>query len=91
MLNYSRADGFGKQESIGTDSVHFKELRANDGYGYQVQAILNSSCDMRGSSEMPIPLTNFLIDAALATEAGATWPLLAENMFFLCRFPTKFL
>jgi hypothetical protein len=82
MLNYSRADGFGKQESIGTYSVHFKELRANDGYGYQVQAISNSSCDMRGSSEMPIPLTNFLTDAALATAAGATWPLLAENMFF---------
>lgn len=78
LLNYSHADDFGKQQKIG----RYSETSVNNGYGYQVQALSNSSCEMSDITGNPLPLNEVLSDAALATAAGATWPLLAENMFF---------
>jgi hypothetical protein len=77
-LNYSRADNFGKHQMIGRSS----ETAVNNGYGYQIQAMSNSSCEISDPSGTPLPLSSILSEAALATAAGATWPLLAENMFW---------
>jgi hypothetical protein len=54
----------------------------NNGYGYQVQALSNSSCQISDDIGNAISLNEVLTDAPLATAGRATWPLLAENMFF---------
>jgi hypothetical protein len=86
LLNYSRADNFGSKQLSST----WGSTPVNSGYGYQVKAVSNATCTMRDLSGNVMPLDQVLSTAALATGAGATWPLLAENMYYDGWFDTLY-